>query len=125
MSNQLEKKHLTCISCPMGCSLEIELEEGKITKVSGGLCKRGELYAHNEIFNPRRIVTSTLPVLHGDAETVSIKTAAPIPKDKVMECMLQLKGLKIEAPITIGDVIVEDICNTGINIVATKSVRRV
>ncbi len=117
-------KELTCISCPMGCLLEVEYDETGVTKVSNQGCKRGEIYAIKEITDPRRIVTSIIPVRDGVEEMVSVKTATDIPKSKVQDCILALKGLKVSAPIEMGQVILDNIANTGVSIIATKRVAK-
>jgi len=117
-------KELICINCPMGCLLEVEFDENGVTKVSNQGCKRGELYAIKEITDPRRIVTSIIPVIDGLEEMVSVKTATDIPKNKIQDCILALKGLKVHAPIEIGQVILENVAQTGIDIIATKRVEK-
>jgi len=119
-----ETKNLICIGCPMGCPLAVELEDGKIVKITGQTCKRGEDYGFKEVTNPRRTLTSILPVANGEIDMVSVKTKTDIPKDKIKACMLALKDLKVEAPITTGDVIIANICGTNVPLIATKSVRR-
>jgi CxxC motif-containing protein len=119
-----ETKTLTCIGCPLGCPLAVDLEDGKVLKVTGQTCKRGEDYAKKEVTNPRRTLTSILPVVGGELDMVSVKTKTDIPKPKIMDCMLALKNLKVNAPVAIGDVIIPDICGTGVSVVATKSVRK-
>jgi CxxC motif-containing protein len=119
-----ETKNLICIGCPMGCPLVVDLENGIILKISGQTCKRGEDYAMKEVTNPRRTVTSIIPIIGGEIEMVSIKTKTDIPKDKIIACMQALKGLRVQAPVSIGDVVVADICGTHVPIVITKSVRR-
>ena len=117
-----ETKQLVCISCPMGCRLEVEMEDKTILQVSGNLCSRGIVYANKELTNPTRILTSILPISGGVEEMVSVKSKTDIPKDRVFECVKSLKGLVIEAPIHVGDVIIEDLCGTGVSLVATKTV---
>ncbi|HOW37669.1 MAG TPA: DUF1667 domain-containing protein [Candidatus Izemoplasmatales bacterium] len=119
-----ETRQLTCISCPMGCPLTVEMEDGVITNVLGYTCRRGEEYARKEVTNPRRTLTSVIPVLHGEIDMVSVKTRTDIPKAMVRECILALKNLEIEAPVVIGQVIVHDLCGTGVDLIATKAVRR-
>jgi len=119
-----ETRNLTCINCPMGCALAVELEDGKIVKISGYTCKRGEEYAIREITNPRRTVTSIIPVTGGDLDMVSVKTKTDIPKNKIKDCMLALKDLKVSAPVSIGDIIIPDVCGTGVPVIATKIIRR-
>lgn len=119
-----ETKNLTCIGCPMGCPLTVELEDGKIISITGFTCKRGDDYARKEVTNPRRTVTSVIRVLHGEIGMVSVKTKTDIPKSLIHSCMLEMKNLEVEAPVEIGQVLLENLCGTGIPIVATKAVRR-
>jgi CxxC motif-containing protein len=119
------KKELICIGCPMGCSLEIELEENIVKKVSGNSCKIGENYAVKECTNPMRIVTSSVAVLGGDTDMVSVKTEKDIPKHKIFECIKELKGIKVNSPINIGDTILENVAGTGVNIIATRKINSI
>lgn len=118
----MEEKNLTCINCPIGCSLTIRMEGEQVNKVSGNTCKRGEIYARKEVTNPTRIVTSTVKVVNGKSDMVSVKTKEDIPKGKIFDCVRALKNVQVEAPVRIGDVIVKDIADTGVKVVATKNV---
>ena len=114
----METKELTCINCPMGCSLTVTIDS-EIT-VKGNNCIRGEQYAKNEITNPTRIVTSTINVLNG--KRVSCKTLNPISKDKIFDVMEEIKKTSCKAPIKIGDVLIKNVCNTNVDVVATKNI---
>lgn len=118
----MEEKHLICIGCPMGCALTVTMNGNEVVSVTGNTCKRGDDYARKEVTNPTRIVTSTVKVLNGSAETVSVKTKEDIPKGKIFECVKALKGIEVKAPIHIGDVILSNVVDTGVDIVATKDV---
>lgn len=118
----MEVRNLTCISCPMGCPLTVEMEGSEVISVSGNTCKRGDIYARKEVTNPTRIVTSTVKVVNGSADMVSVKTKEDIPKGKIFECVEALKDVAVEAPVHIGDVIVANVADTGVDIVATKNV---
>ena len=120
----MEVKNLTCINCPMGCPLTIEMEGEQVIRVSGNTCKRGEIYARKEVTNPTRIVTTTVKVLNGTSDTVSVKTKEDIPKEKIFDCVKALKNVQVEAPVHIGDVIADKIAETGVDIVATGNVER-
>ena len=120
----MEVKNLTCINCPMGCPLTIEMEGEQVIRVSGNTCKRGEIYARKEVTNPTRIVTTTVKVLNGTSDTVSVKTKEDIPKEKIFDCVKALKNVQVEAPVHIGDVIADNIAETGVDIVATGTVER-
>lgn len=121
----MEVRNLTCINCPMGCPLTVEMEGDEVISVTGNTCKRGDTYARKEVSNPTRIVTSTVKVTGGKADMVSVKTREDIPKGKIFDCVKALKGVEVEAPVHIGDVIVPNAAGTGIDIVATKNVEEV
>ena len=118
----MEKRELICINCPLGCPLTVEMEGAEVVSVSGNTCPRGAAYAKKEVTNPTRIVTSTVMVEDGVSVMVSVKTKQDIPKDKIFDCVKALKGVKVKAPVHIGDVIVADVAGTGVDIVATKDV---
>lgn len=118
----MEERNLTCISCPMGCPLTVVLDDQKVVSVSGNTCKRGDIYARKEVTNPTRIVTTTVRVEDGSSDTVSVKTKEDVPKGKIFECVEALKDVTVKAPVHIGDVIVSNVAETGVDIVATKNV---
>lgn len=117
-------RELTCIGCPMGCSLTVTLEDSVVTNVTGNSCKIGIDYAHKECTHPTRIITTTVPVKGGIYPRLSIKTQSDIPKDKIIACMKALKTTCVSAPINIGDIIYHNVAETGVNMVATESVPR-
>lgn len=120
----LEKKHLTCIGCPMGCPLELIIVDGEIHEISGNDCNRGEDYARQEHTNPRRMVSTTMTCISGIWPRLPVKTAEAVPKDKVMAVVRALHSLKIEAPVQMGQVILNDVAGTGIAVIATRSLPR-
>ena len=113
-------KNITCISCPLGCLLTVSLEGNKVKRISGATCKRGEVYAEVEVLSPTRTVTSTVPIKGSNLKVISVKTQSPIPKSKIFDCLKSLADLKIQAPVKIGDIIIENVCGTGANIAATR-----
>jgi Uncharacterized protein with conserved CXXC pairs len=119
----MEEKNLICINCPLGCMLTVTMDGKEIVSVAGNTCRRGDAYARKELTEPTRIVTSTVKVSGGSASMVSVKTKEDIPKEKVLECVRELKDVVVSAPVKIGDVILDDAAGTGVSIVATKNVR--
>ncbi|MBQ2695725.1 MAG: DUF1667 domain-containing protein [Clostridia bacterium] len=111
------KRELTCIVCPVGCSLIADLENGKVVSVSGNSCQRGRDYAQTECVAPMRSVTTTMRCCGG--EILPVKTDRPIPKNQVMDCMKIINQRVAHLPIAVGDVIIENVF--GANIVATKN----
>lgn len=117
------ERDLTCICCPLGCQLHVTVQDGEVT-VSGNTCPRGAEYGKKEVTDPRRVVTSSVPVAGGELPMVSVKTAGDIPKGKIEECMKEIHALRAQAPIQIGDVLLENCAQTGVSIVATKEVEK-
>lgn len=88
----MEKRNLTCIGCPMGCALLVEMNGKEIISVTGNTCKKGAEYAVKEVTDPTRIVTTTVRVKNGSMPVVSVKTAQDIPKGKIFDCVETLCG---------------------------------
>ena len=111
----------TCICCPLGCRIEVALDEnGQVSEVSGYTCKRGADYAAQEAVAPERMVTAVLCV-SGCLEPVSVKTQRPVPKAAMKDVLAAVAALRLDAPVAAGDVLIEDVCGTGVDIVATKN----
>lgn len=112
----------TCICCPLGCRIEVALDEnGQVSEVSGYTCKRGADYAAQEAVAPERMVTAVLCV-SGCLEPASVKTQRPVPKAAMKDVLAAVAALRLDAPVAAGDVLIEDVCGTGVAVVATKSV---
>ena len=114
------KRNLTCIICPRGCSLTVEMENGN-AKVSGNACSKGEEYGVNECLCPVRTVTSILRVANRQDTMVSVKTTVPVKKADMFRVMEVLKNTAVTAPVAIGDVLLKDVW--GADIIATKAVK--
>ena len=118
----MDTREIICIGCPLGCPIQVGLENGQVTGVTGNTCKRGEEYARKEATCPTRIVTTTVPVEGGRLAAVSVKTERDVPKEKVFDIIKSLKGVKVQAPIRIGAVVASNAAGTGVDIIATKNV---
>ena len=103
-------RELTCIGCPLGCSITVTMNDTDVVSVTGNTCPRGDAYARKEVTNPTRIVTSTVRV-EGD-----------IPKAKIFECASALKNVVVTAPVKIGDVVLSNVAGTGVDVVAAKNI---
>ena len=112
---------LVCINCPRGCKLDVENKNGEII-VSGNLCPRGKQYAINEMTNPLRTITTTVAINSIKYNRLPVITSNPVPKDKMMDVINNLKNICVKVPIKMGDVIVENIIGLGSNIIASKSI---
>ena len=114
-------KELTCINCPMGCLLTAELDgNGDVTSVSGNTCPRGASYAKDELTHPKRVVTALCRII-GSNSPLSVKTDKPIAKELVFACLREISGICISTPVHIGDVVLEHVCNTDVNVIATQN----
>ncbi|MCR5150078.1 MAG: DUF1667 domain-containing protein [Clostridiales bacterium] len=114
-------KNITCVACPMGCGITVEIaDNGEILSVTGNTCKRGDAYARTECTHPERSLATTVRVDNGMTNVVPCKSATALPKEKIFDCMKVINTARASAPVKIGDVLVENILDTGVNIVATN-----
>ena len=109
---------LTCVECPMGCEIEVEVSDGKVLSVKGNTCPRGKAYAENEVICPRRVLTTS--VRSADGKMVSVKTASPIKKSETFVVMEKINKITVTAPVKIGQVVCENI-SEDINLIATSN----
>ena len=117
----MEKRRLTCIGCPMGCQITVEFEGEEFFSITGNTCAIGDKYARQEVTRPERTVTSTVIVTGGNRERCSVKTKGNIPKEMIFPCMDAINHVKVSAPVRIGNVVIENVCGTGVNVVATNN----
>ncbi len=117
-------QQITCIVCPRGCALEVDARTGTVT---GNSCKRGAEYGIAEATRPTRTLTTTVRVVDDKGETLEVapvRTAAPIPKGVIFDAMKVVNAVRVVKPIKRGDVIVPNILNTGVDVVATRDIPR-
>ena len=112
---------MTCIGCPLGCQLEVELQEGTAWRIEGYGCKKGKTYAAQEVTDPRRMLTTTVTLRGAQWPRLPVRSLEPVPKDRVVEICRRLHELALEAPIAMGQVVLADALDTGIDVIATRS----
>lgn len=117
----MEKTNLICITCPIGCHLEVTKTSESGWLVEGNECKRGQIYAKKELTAPTRILTSTVKVEGSANRLLPVKTKGAIPKEKILEAMEVINKTTVKTPVMTGDVVVKNILDEGIDVVATKS----
>lgn len=110
---------VTCVTCPIGCSITVESDGKDIKSIEGAQCKRGVEYAKNEVIAPVRILTSIVKVDGAAVPLVAVRSNRPVPKESMFQCMDEIRKVVMPVPVHVGDVIVADICGTGCDIVAT------
>ena len=115
------KKEMTCVACPLGCSITVEYDGDNVLSVTGNTCKRGDAYARTEIVNPTRSIASSVKVIGGIHPVVPVKTSCPIPKKMIFDCMREINSVTVSAPVKLGQVIIENVLGTGANIIATNN----
>ena len=111
-------EELICIVCPQGCHLKVDKKNGYA--VTGNTCPRGEEYGKIELTNPTRVITSTVRCAGGTHPRCPVKTDRAIPKGLIFEAMKALEGVTLRAPVRVGQVVVENVCGTETNFVATR-----
>lgn len=121
-TNRLETKELVCIRCPLGCNITVELLGKEVKSITGNTCPRGADYASKELTDPKRIVTSLVRVEGGELPVVSVKTAADIPKGSMADCVRALKTVTLKAPVKMGQVVLSNVCDSGVDVVATRNI---
>lgn len=119
----MDKQNLICITCPVGCHLTVSHTDGGGWLVEGNQCKRGEIYAKKELTAPTRVLTTTVKVDGSGHRRLPVKTQEPIAKEKMLEAMKVINEISVKAPVKVGDVIVENVLGTGVDVVATKALK--
>lgn len=111
-----------CIGCPLGCRLEVdEGIDGDIVEIRGFSCRKGREYAVQEHTDPRRLVTTTVAIEGARWPRLPVRTVDAVPKDRVVDVCRALAGMQLRAPVALGDVVLADVCGTGVDVVATRS----
>jgi len=119
------EKEITCVVCPIGCKILVRTDGAKFEVLKGNKCKKGIEYARNEALDPQRTLTTSVLVEDGKWPLVSVKSSKPIPKEKVFSILEEIKRVKIKAPVESGQTILRNAADTGIDIIATKTVKNV
>jgi CxxC motif-containing protein len=115
-------KKFTCIVCPISCSLTVQAEGGGDITVTGSKCDRGKAYAKDEYLAPKRVITTTVKIDGADIALLPVIGTAPVPKELLRTCLRHLYGIRVTAPVRMGDVVERDILGSGVDIVAARSV---
>jgi CxxC motif-containing protein len=109
-----------CIVCPAGCILNVQEIDGKVI-VSGNECARGAAYGENELKNPVRLLTSTVAISGAIHPRLPVASSQELPKALIAKCLEEVYKAKAAAPVRKGQVIIPDVCGTGVDIVASRS----
>jgi CxxC motif-containing protein len=116
-----ERVSYLCIGCPLGCRLEVEVRDRDIVEVRGSSCKKGVAFGRSEHTHPERVATTTVAVTGAAWPRLPVKTLAPVPKALVRDVCAALHEIVVAAPVGVGDVVLADVCGTGVDVVATRT----
>lgn len=119
----MNTKELVCTVCPVGCRLTVQEKNGSLS-VTGNRCPRGERHAVSECTHPMRVVTTTVKLEGADIRRLPVISGGEVPRERLEDCLKQLYAVTAQAPVRCGDVIAADICGTGVDIVAARSIER-
>jgi CxxC motif-containing protein len=120
----MAKRSLTCIVCPVGCKIDVEMGDGVIIGIEGNLCERGISYAKEECTSPKRVLTTLVRVKGGVLPVTSVKTTRPISKALVAAVHKELSGVVLEAPLEVGETVLSNVLDAGADVVVTRRAER-
>lgn len=127
-ANVIETLQFNCTTCPSECLLTVEVERGadgavaEVRSVTGNSCPRGNKFAHQELTCPMRVLTTTVAVSCGDEALLPVRTAEAIPLELHAQAMDLIRGLVVKAPIRMGDTVLPNLLNTGINLIVSMDI---
>jgi CxxC motif-containing protein len=113
-------EEMICITCPVGCTLQVTHDGETLLHVDGNTCNRGLAYVERELTDPRRMVATTVRVKGGLHSLIPVYTAAPFPKPRIFDLLEALRAIEIEAPVTMNEIVLEDALGTGISIITSR-----
>lgn len=115
-------REFTCIVCPNGCEITVDVENGNLHSITGAACTRGEAYVRQELTDPRRTLASSVVVKGGTLPLVSVRLDAPVPKDKLFDVMDEIRRIELTAPVRIGECAIKNVLGLAGNVIVTKNV---
>ena len=121
----MNEKEITCIVCPIGCKILVRTDGSTFELVGGNKCKQGIEYAKSEVLDPRRMLTTSVLVHGGKWPLVSVKSSKPVPKGKIFDVLEEIKKVSVNAPVFSGQVVLENVSGTKIDIISTKNVNKI
>lgn len=116
-------REMTCITCPNGCHLQIEEQDGKIL-VTGNQCKRGEAFAISELTHPMRTICSTVRTTCREIPVLPVRVSQEIPKERIFDVMKEINRVVLDHPVSAGDVIIPHVLGLEADVIATSNVLR-
>jgi len=124
-SSQSAVKVIRCIVCPSGCTITATPDQSGNVNFEGYTCKRGLEYAEQEYYEPKRILTTTMRVENGFLPLIPVRTDMPIPKDKLKDALKEIANKKVQPPIKMGDILIENVLGMDANIIASRNLNKI
>ena len=120
----VKKRHFTCVTCPVGCEIDVELHDGRVVSVEGNKCDKGEEFVLQELEEPMRILTTTVRIKGARWAMLPVRTDEPVPRRLLLRAVEELAGVELEAPVKLYDVVIKSVAGTEANIVATRNMEK-
>ena len=120
----IEEKHFTCVICPVGCEIDVELQNGSVVSMKGNKCDKAKEFVLQELKEPMRVLTTTVRIKGAKWAMLPVRTDKPIPKRLFLHAIRELASIDLQAPVNMSDVIVRDIAGSGADIIATRNMKR-
>jgi CxxC motif-containing protein len=117
----IEKKHFTCVTCPVGCEVDVDVQDGSIISMTGNKCDKVKEFVLQELKEPMRVLTTIVRIKSAKYAMLPVRTDKPIPKRLFLQAIGELAKVDLRTPVHISDVIVKDVAGSGANIVATRT----
>jgi CxxC motif-containing protein len=121
LSMAAEKRHFTCVICPIGCEIDVEVKDGEIVSMEGNKCTKSEEFVRQELVEPMRTLTTTVRIKGARWPMLPVRTDRPIPKRLFFDVMKEVAGVEVQAPAKVSDVVVKDVAGSGADIVASRN----
>jgi len=115
-----DQRHFICVTCPVGCAIEAAVEDGELREITGQACKRGIAFVREELTAPKRMLTTTVRVKGGVLPLVPVRSTAALPKELLLPVAALLRGVALEAPVREHQVVVSNVLDTGVDIIASR-----
>jgi len=115
-----EQREFICVTCPVGCSIQAEVEGDKLISIRGHACQRGEAFVREELTAPRRMLTTTVRVRNGRLPLVPVRSSGPVPKGLMFEIARVLRDVELQAPVEEHQIVVENILDCGMDIITSR-----
>jgi len=118
------EEKVICVTCPKGCTLTVTRDGQTVVKVENG-CKRGHEYARQELTDPRRMVATSVRITGGLHPLLPVYTSAAFPKPRIPELLAVLREVDVPAPVSLDQAILKNVLETGIDIRASRDMKKI